>query len=53
MELTKQAVREFAKKIGIDLVGFAARDRFDGIPANENPFSIAPEAKTVIDPRKK
>ena len=48
MELTKQAVQEFAKSIGIDLVGFAARDRFEGLPANENPFSIAPEGKTVI-----
>jgi len=48
MEITKQAVREFAKSIGIDLIGFAARDRFEGVPASENPFSIAPEAKTVI-----
>ena len=48
MKLTKQEVRDFATKIGIDLVGFASRDRFVGLPAEEDPFSIAPEAKSVI-----
>ena len=36
------------KKEGIDLIGFASRDRFDGVDAQHNPFSIFPEGKTVI-----
>ena len=48
MQLTKQQVIDFANEIGIDLIGFASRDRFNDVPAERNPFSIAPEAKTVI-----
>lgn len=44
----KTYVLDAAKKIGIDLIGFASRDRFDGVDAQHNPFSIFPEAKTVI-----
>ena len=44
----KQAVEVAAKKIGIDLIGFAPKARFDGVDAQHNPFSIFPEAKTVI-----
>ena len=48
MQITKQELRDFAAQIGVDLIGFAARDRFADVPAEVNPFSIAPEAKTVI-----
>lgn len=44
----KTAVIEAAKKIGIDLIGFAPKSRFEGVDAQHNPFSIFPEAKTVI-----
>ena len=48
MHITKEEVRAFAEQIGIDLIGFAAKDRFAALPAQSNPFSIAPEANTVI-----
>ena len=44
----KNQVLAAAKKIGIDLLGFASKSRFDGVDAAHNPFSIFPEAKTVI-----
>lgn len=44
----KLAVEEAAKKIGIDMIGFASKARFEGVDARKNPFSIFPEAKTVI-----
>lgn len=44
----KAAIEQAAKKIGIDLIGFASRERFEGVDPQHNPFSIFPEAKTVI-----
>ncbi len=44
----KQQILETAKKIGIDLIGFASRSRFESVDAQHDPFSIYPEAKTVI-----
>ena len=44
----KTQVIEAAKKIGIDLIGFASKKRFEGVDAQHNPFSIFPEGKTVI-----
>lgn len=44
----KQAIIDFAKKDGVSLIGFADRSRFDAVDASKNPFSIFPEAKTVI-----
>lgn len=44
----KTYVTDAAKKIGIDMIGFASRDRFATVDAQHNPFSIFPEAKTVI-----
>ena len=44
----KKAVEDAAKKIGIDMIGFASKARFDGVDAQHNPFSIFPEGKTVI-----
>lgn len=44
----KQKIIEFAVKDGVDLIGFADASRFEGIEAQHNPFSVFPEAKTVI-----
>ena len=44
----KAQVIDAAKGIGIDLIGFASKDRFESVDAQHNPFSIFPEAKTVI-----
>lgn len=44
----KTYVLDSARKIGIDLIGFASKDRFDGVDPHHNPFSIFPEGKTVI-----
>lgn len=48
MELLKQKIEAAVKKEGIDLIGFASRDRFDAVDPAHNPFSIFPEGKTVI-----
>lgn len=48
MKNFKARVLEAAEQIGIDLIGFAGKDRFEGVDAQHNPFSIFPEAKTVI-----
>ncbi len=44
----KTKIEEFAKTEGIDLIGFADKSRFENVDAGHNPFSIFPEAKTVI-----
>ena len=44
----KQTVEEAAKKIGIDMIGFASKARFENVDPQHNPFSIFPEGKTVI-----
>ncbi|MEG0768180.1 MAG: hypothetical protein RR482_10725, partial [Clostridia bacterium] len=44
----KKLMQDAAKANNIDLIGFASKDRFEGQPANLNPFSIFPEGKTVI-----
>lgn len=44
----KKRIEEFAKADGVDLIGFADRSRFAAVDDQHNPFSIFPEAKTVI-----
>ena len=44
----ERKIREAAKREGIDLIGFAPKERFDGVDAAHNPFSIFPEGKTVV-----
>ena len=44
----KKYVTDAARRIGIDLIGFAGKDRFADVDPAHNPFSIFPEAKTVI-----
>lgn len=48
MNTLKQEILTFAKTAGIDMIGFADRSRFEGVDPRQNPFSIFPEAKTVI-----
>lgn len=48
MEELKNQIREVAVANLADLVGFAARDRFETLEAAKNPFSLFPEAKSVI-----
>jgi len=47
MDLSKK-ISEAVIREGIDLIGFAGRERFASLPAEKSPFSIFPEAKTVI-----
>jgi len=44
----KQKINESLKREGIDLIGFAGKERFASVDAAHNPFSIFPEGKTVI-----
>ncbi len=44
----KNKILEFAKTDGVDLIGFADRSRFEGIDPRLNPFTVFPEANTVI-----
>ena len=44
----KSQIIASAKKNGIDLIGFASKERFANVDAQHNPFSIFPEAQTVI-----
>ncbi len=48
MKKLLEAIKETAKREGIDLLGFASKERFEGVAPENNPFSIFPEAKTVI-----
>ena len=48
MDSLKQKIKDYAKADGVDLIGFADRSRFEDIDPRYNPFSIFPEAKTVI-----
>ena len=48
MENIEKRIREVGKKEGVDLIGFAPKERFDSVDAAHNPFSIFPEGKTVI-----
>ncbi len=46
-DLTQQ-LKEFARSASADLVGIATPDRFEGLPARENPLSIFPEMTAAI-----
>ena len=48
MSELKRLIEEAVKKESIDLIGFAGKDRFEGLDARLNPFTIFPEGKTVI-----
>ncbi|MGI6336538.1 MAG: hypothetical protein ACOXZM_05690 [Eubacteriales bacterium] len=44
----KESVRKAARAALADFVGFAGRERFEGMDAVKNPFNLFPEAKTVV-----
>lgn len=44
----KKLIKDYAKANEVDLIGFASKDRFEGVPAAHDPFKIFPEGKTVI-----
>ncbi|MEN6355722.1 MAG: hypothetical protein ABFD83_01410 [Armatimonadota bacterium] len=46
--LTKEQLKEFAYSQGLDLIGVANIERFDGAPARMHPSSIYPEARSII-----
>ena len=46
--LTAEAVKEFAKEAGADLVGIGSMDRFEGAPKQMDPRYIFPEAESII-----
>ncbi|MBR7164755.1 MAG: 4Fe-4S binding protein [Clostridia bacterium] len=48
MNELKKKIEDFAKQEGIDLIGFADQSRFEGVSERRNPFTVFPEAKTVI-----
>lgn len=48
MNNIEKIVRENLKACKIDLIGFAGKERFEGIDPQHNPFSIFPEGNTVI-----
>ena len=48
MNQMETLIRNTLEKEGIDLIGFAGKERFANVDAQHNPFSIFPEGKTVI-----
>ena len=48
MALTAQAVKDFARAAGADLVGIGAMNRFEGAPKQYDPRYIFPEAQVMI-----
>ena len=48
MNTTEKLIRDSLEKCNIDLIGFAGKERFEGVDPQHNPFSIFPEANTVI-----
>ena len=48
MNSIEKFVRDNLKDCKIDLIGFAGKERFEGVDPQHNPFSIFPEANTVI-----
>lgn len=46
--INSKEVKEYAKKCGADLIGIASIERFKDVPAQHNPSSIFPEAKSII-----
>ena len=46
--LTSESVKQFAFRMGADLVGIGSVDRFEGTPPGRDPRFIAPLAKSII-----
>lgn len=48
MENLVEKIKKCAGNQGVDILGFGGRERFEGLAARKNPFTIFPEGKTVI-----
>ena len=48
MKNLEELICESVKREGIDLIGFAGKERFVGVNPQNDPFAIFPEGKTVI-----
>ncbi|MEA4823857.1 MAG: hypothetical protein VB111_07075 [Clostridiaceae bacterium] len=46
--LEKEQIREKARALHIDVIGFAARERFEALPPERSPLSIFPDGTSVI-----
>ena len=46
--LTAQAVKDYAKSVGADIVGIADMNRYEGAPKHADCRYIAPDARTMI-----
>jgi epoxyqueuosine reductase len=46
--MDRKALDEFAGQIGVDVLGVAAIERFDELPADKHPRAIFPEARSVV-----
>lgn len=46
--LDAKAVKEYARRLGADIVGIAPMDRFEGAPPQMDPRFIMPKAKSMI-----
>lgn len=44
----KTMIRQFAREIGVDLIGFSSVDRFGDPSSHHHPLKIYPEARSVI-----
>lgn len=48
MSTFTEQFKQYARSKGADLVGIAPMDRFDGVPARNNPRVIFPDARAVV-----
>lgn len=48
MEKLMKIIDDTVRREGIDLIGFAPKERFSGVDERKNPFTVFPEGKTVI-----
>jgi ferredoxin len=47
-DLTSAKLKEFAGKVGVDVLGVAPIERFEGAPPGRHPADLYPDAKSVI-----
>ncbi len=47
-KLNAEIIKQQARNAGADLVGIAAAERFQSLPADRNPLAIFPECRSVI-----
>jgi len=47
-KLTSDGLKEFAKRVGVDVVGISSIERFEGAPFEHHPATLFPDVKSVI-----